>query len=94
MAEQLHTERVDPDTRGQLLHDAALADLPDGAFVLRNGAPWVTRGDELLRWNAGGYVVRTARPGGQVALITPPSLVFVLRSGWTSALPLLHPSAD
>jgi len=91
--EQLHAERVDPGTRGQLHHDAALADLPDGAFVLRNGAPWVTRGDELLRWSAAGYVEQAARPGGRVTLITPPSLVFVLRSGWTSALPLLHPSA-
>jgi hypothetical protein len=26
-------------------------------------------------------------------LITPPSLVALLRSGWPSVLPLLHPSA-
>jgi hypothetical protein len=94
MDEQLQAERVDPATHGQLHHDDALDDLPDGAFVLRDGTPWVVRDDQLLRWSAGGYVERAARPRGRAVLVTPPSLVHVLRSGWTSALPLLHPSAD
>jgi len=68
--------------------------LPDGAFVLREGAAWLTRAAELLRWTAAGYVDRTPRPrGGQTVLITPPSLVAVLRTDWQPLVPLLHPSS-
>jgi len=94
MDEQLHAERVDPATREQRHHEAALGDLPDGAFVLRRGAPWVVCGGELLRWSPAGYVERAARPAGHAIVITPPSLVSVLQAGWTSVLPLLHPTAD
>ena len=34
-----------------------------------------------------------ARPRGAVALLTPPTLVGVLRADWDGAVPLLHPSA-
>jgi hypothetical protein len=91
---QLHAERVDPQTRLQLHHQAALDDLPDGAFILHNGAPCVVLGASLLRWTAAGYVARERRPARQQAsLITPPSLVAVLRAGWSPLVPLLHPSA-
>ena len=90
---QLHAERVAPETRAQRHHKAPLDGLPDGAFVLREGAPWLVLGRELLRWTAGGYVERKRRPARQQAqLITPPSLVAVLRSGWQPLVPLLHPS--
>jgi hypothetical protein len=92
---QLHGERVDPRTRAQLHHEAPLDELPDGAFVLRDGAAWLVRGGELLRWTAAGYAECTRRPrGGQAVLITPPSLVAVLRTGWQPLVPLLHPSAS
>ena len=92
MDAQLHAERI--DGRAQRHHAAALDELPDGAFVLREGAPWLVRGAELLRWTPGGYAERTGRPAGTGAvLITPPSLVTVLRTGWEGAVPVLHPSA-
>jgi len=92
---QLHSERLDPHTRAQLHHEASLDELPDGAFVLREGAAWLTRAAELLRWTAAGYVDRTPRPrGGQTVLITPPSLVAVLRTDWQPLVPLVHPSAS
>jgi hypothetical protein len=91
---QLHGERVAPGTRAQRHHEAALDDLPDAAFVLRDGAPWLVRRAELLAWTPAGYGKRIARPAGEHAVvITPPSLVEVLRSGWEGAVPLLHPSA-
>ncbi len=91
---RLHSERVDLRTRMQQHHDAPPDELPDGAFVVSDGAPWLVRGDELLRWTAGGYDERVRRPtGGRVVVITPPSLVAVLRSGWESLVPVLHPSA-
>jgi hypothetical protein len=90
---QLHTERI--ADRAQRHHAAALDELPDGAFVLRDGAPWLVRGGALLRWTPAGYAERTPRPAGARALlITPPSLVTILRAGWEGAVPLLHPSAN
>jgi hypothetical protein len=91
---RLHTERVDLRTRTQRHHEAPLDDLPDGAFVISEDAPWLVRGEELLHWTAGGYDERVPRPaGGRAIVVTPPSLLAVLRSGWESLVPVLHPTA-
>jgi hypothetical protein len=91
---QLHGERVAPDTRAQLHRETRLDELPDGAFVLRDGTPWLVLGAKLLSWTAAGYGERRPRLTGQPAtLITPPSLLAVLRAGWEPLVPLLHPSA-
>ena len=95
MDEQLHAERVDSETRGQRRHTASYDDLPDGSFVLEDGEPRLIRRSQVLRWTPGGYVEPTARPEREKAvLLTPPSLVEVLASGWDGIVPLLHPSAD
>jgi len=91
---QLHGERVAPDTRAHRLHHARLDELPDGAFVLEEGESFLVLGGALLRWTPPGYVDARQRPRGRrVVLITPPSLVEVLRRGWEPVVPLLHPSA-
>jgi hypothetical protein len=91
---QLHDERVDPATRGQRHHAAPLDDLPDGAFVLHDGRPWLVLGVHLLAWTPAGYTDRIPRPAREQAeVITPPSLVAVLRSDWEPLVPLLHPTA-
>ena len=91
---QLHAERVDPDTRERRTREAPLAELPDGTFVLRGGEPHLVLGSELLRWTPAGYAARRPRPAREQAqVITPPSLVEVLRAGWEPLVPLLHPSA-
>ena len=91
---ELHGERLDPETRAQRHHDAALDDLPNGAFVLHAGSPHLVLGDSLLEWSAAGYPARVARPTRQrTRLITPPSLVAVLQTGWESLVPVVHPSA-
>ncbi len=90
--ERLHAERVDGP--GRRFHDAAFDGLPDGAFVLRGGDPWLVLGDRLLPWSPAGYGEAEARmPGPASKLITPPTLVEVLRTGWRGAVPLLHESA-
>src|SRR5918994_49894 len=38
---QLHAERVEPDTRMQLHHEAVLEELPDGACVLLDDLPFL-----------------------------------------------------
>jgi hypothetical protein len=92
---RLHGERLAPGSRTQRHHEGAYGDLPDGAFVLRDGAPWLVLGDTLLRWSPGGYTERAPRPaaGERVVVITPPSLVAMLREGWDGVVPLVHPSA-
>ena len=91
---RLHRERVDPTTGAQRRHREPLRDLPDGAFVLQEGAAHLVLGDRLLPWTPAGYGSPVARPaGGQVDVVTPSSLVAVLRTGWEPLVPLLHPSA-
>jgi hypothetical protein len=91
---QLHSERIDPGTREKRLHDAPFADLPDGAFVLHEGGPHVVLGSHLARWTASGYVAAVPRPSRrQAVVITPPSLVSLLRTDRRPLVPLLHPSA-
>ena len=91
---QLHAERVAPGTRAQLRHEARLDRLPDGAFVLLAGEPWVVLGDRVGRWSPGGYAEWRGRTRATVDLLTPPSLVALLAGGWRpDAVPFLHPSS-
>ena len=87
---RLHSERLAGSERR--LHPLP-RELPDGAFVVRDGEPWLARGGELLRWTPGGYTDGAALRGDE-ALLTPPSLVELLRGGWVGLVPLLHPSAN
>ena len=90
---QLHAERVEPDTRAHRSHEAPLDELPDGGRPTE-GEPCLVLGGELLTWTAAGYGGYRRRPSRQEALlITPPSLVEVLRVGCRPLVPLLHPSA-
>ncbi len=92
---RLHAERVAPGTRGQRHHGPPRGALPDGAFVICDGEPCVLAGGEPLAWSPAGYVARErgAPQRRAAAVITPPSLVAVLRAGWDPVVPLLHPSA-
>jgi hypothetical protein len=86
----LHTERLSGGVAGRRLHQLSLEELPDGAFVLLDDAPWLVLEDALLRWTPGGYAERRSRPDGQAEVITPPTTLGVLSSGWHGAVPLVH----
>jgi hypothetical protein len=87
---RLHAERLEGRS-GKRTAPAELADLPDGAFVLDAGRPWLVLGGELLEWTPSGYGARRPRPAhGEVALLTPPGTVAVIRSGYR---PHVHPTA-
>ncbi len=86
---RLHAERLAPP------RSAPLDDLPDATFVLREGEPWLVHGGELLRWTPGGYDERVVRRrNDRATVLTPPSLVGVLREGWSGSVPLVHPPAQ
>jgi hypothetical protein len=91
---QLHDERLIAGTGRRRLHEEPLRQLPDGAFVLRDGKPYVVFGADLLSWSPGGYTARMRRPPREsAAVITPPSLIELLRTERTPLVALLHPSA-
>jgi hypothetical protein len=85
--ERLHRERLGPH------RVCAVGGLPDGAFVVRDGEPWLVLGDALLRWTPAGYVERVPRPGGRLPVITPATTLKALRAGWDGVVPFTHPSA-
>ncbi|MDQ6674830.1 MAG: hypothetical protein M3069_29510 [Chloroflexota bacterium] len=91
MDARLHSERrVRPWVKRTYL--AEFPTLPDGSFVVLDERALLVRGDELLAWSADGYLQRVARPpSGDVTVLTPPSIVGVLRAGYE---PHVHPSAD
>jgi hypothetical protein len=90
---RLHAERIDAPTGKRKFHDASAEGLPDGVFILARAEPQLVLGGRRLRWTAAGY--RDARPlgAGRATVITPPSLVEVLRRGWDPLVPFVHPSA-
>ena len=99
---ELHPGRTEPtrSTRSSTRsgcaasHDAAPPTCPTARSCSHDGEPWLVLGAELLRWTPAGYDERVPRPAReQAALVTPPSLVAVLRAGWEPLVPLFHPSA-
>ncbi|MGZ4184288.1 MAG: hypothetical protein ACXVUE_04050 [Solirubrobacteraceae bacterium] len=91
---QLQRERLDARAQQRRLHQAPYRELPDGAFVMRDDKPWLVLGNRLLAWSPAGYTTSAPRPARATAtLITPPSLVELLRTERAPLVPLLHPSA-
>jgi hypothetical protein len=100
--QQLHVERLTPaDGRpgsvagARRLHRLLWRELPDGAFILRGRSPALVLGDQLLDWSPNGYADPVQRPvRGDADVITPPSLLALLASGWEPVVPLVHQSAE
>jgi len=65
---------------------ARLDGLPDGSFIALDAAPdraWLKYGAALFPWSLDGYGAPMASPpGATVRLLTPPSLVAVLKRGY------------
>jgi hypothetical protein len=85
----LQAERL--DGRAKRTHALPMAQLPDGTMITRDGAAFALRGADLLRWTERGYADRLARPRGAADVLTPPSIVAILRAGYR---PQWHPSGE
>jgi hypothetical protein len=67
--------------------------LPQVAFIRLDGSAWPLWRGQRLKWSAGGYHTRRALPpvSSRVEVLTPRSLVAVLRAGYQLQA---HASAD
>jgi hypothetical protein len=84
----LHRERF---ASGKRLHPMSLPlnRLPDGAMIAQDREAFLVARGRPLRWTFGGYH-KTEAPIRDAMLITPPSTLRALASGYR---PVLHPSA-
>jgi hypothetical protein len=81
MDEVLHAERL--DGKAKRIHRRDIDTLPDGAMIVRDGEPYAVRGARLLHWTPRGYDAKRRRPRGvTVDVLTPPSILAVLKRGY------------
>jgi len=79
----LDGQRRLPRTSHRRLYDCPWRGLPDGTFVVHEGAPAVLVGDALVRWGPLGYRAASRRPtAGRAQLLTPPATVTALAAGY------------
>jgi hypothetical protein len=85
----LQSERLDGRLKRE--HPMRIDELPDGTMIAVDGFAWAVCGKNLLRWSFTGYWEKRSRPvGSKVSVLTPPSIVAVLRAGY---VPQWHPTA-
>jgi hypothetical protein len=85
----LHAERrIRPWLKRSYVGD--IGALPDGTYVALDGRAWLVQPDALYAWSDDGYFERRPRSvTGGVTVLTPPSIVGVLRAGYPAGV---HPS--
>ena len=85
----LHAQRL--AGRAKRTYRAPFASLPDGTYVLFDGAPRLLWEGALLEWTDGGYAGRRSRPArADAEVLTPEATVAVLAAGYR---PAIHPTA-
>jgi hypothetical protein len=86
----LHAERLVGVAKRA--HVRMLDTLPDGAMIALADQAYAVRGRRLLRWTPASYAESIPRRrGAEADVLTPPSILEVLKRGYT---PLWHASAD
>ncbi len=77
----LHQERL--AAGGKRVFESSFAQLPDGVMVARAGRAYAVFGDALLPWSFEGYEAPRKRPReGAAQVLTPPSIVGVIKAGY------------
>lgn len=83
MNRRLHRERIHRGGHRRRLHELPWRDLPDGAFVLRDGSPALVLEGDLVEWSRAGYGGHRRRPRrGTARVVTPPASLAALRAGY------------
>ncbi|HJZ59541.1 MAG TPA: hypothetical protein VKE74_31645 [Gemmataceae bacterium] len=88
--EVLHAERLNPD-RSKRTYSAPATGLPRGTMAVDEaGEPHLVLGDSWAPWTPAGYGPAAPLPAGEVAVLTPPSVVRAI----TASFPVgVHASA-
>ena len=88
----LHNERRIPYKRSgwKRTFSAELSSLPDYVMITQGNEPYLKLSSSLLRWTASGYVDDGISAESTVTVLTPQSIVEVLRLGY---VPGMHDSA-
>jgi hypothetical protein len=87
MDDALHAARLDHRKKRTYVDD--LRRLPNGAFVVLEGAAWLVLGSRLWAWSGSGYERSMARPVRlDVEVLTPRPTVAVLAAGYAAGLHL------
>jgi hypothetical protein len=84
----LHASRAERGGRRSLRHEASLADLPNGAFVLDEARPALVLGPCIVPFGREGYGRPEERRSGKALVLTPAVTLDVLRAGYRPALSL------
>ncbi|KZY33689.1 hypothetical protein A3731_20220 [Roseovarius sp. HI0049] len=84
----LHHDRVTPG-REQIRCRARPGDLPDGTFILFQGAPHLLHGESIYAFKTSGYHNSLTKPEHEVEVLTPACTVSALANGY---LPDFHES--
>jgi len=80
--EIIHGERIDHLQR-KVTYQLAPLDLPDGAFIEVNDAPYLFCRGKLFLWTPFGYDRSVDLPASEtVTVLTPKSIVNALRAGY------------
>jgi hypothetical protein len=94
MDNRLHAERI-AKNRSKPVFEANLKELLNGVFIKRDDGgehAYLVWGKELHEWTPAGYQACLPRPrAGVVQVLTPKSMVEVIRAGY---VPEVHASAD
>ncbi len=86
----IHADRVNHKKKRTYLAD--IATLPDGAYIALDERAWLVWENSLHEWSDSGYSARRRRPvRGEVAVLTPRSIVDVLCAGLR---PAVHVTAN
>jgi hypothetical protein len=87
----LHAERLDGRTKRTFR--VGIGTLPDGVYIADDdGVARLLWSDALIEWGDAGYGRRIARPrSGNVEVLTPQSIVEIIRAGF---VPAVHPTAE
>jgi len=79
----IHHERIEPGTHKKRTHLMPVASLPNGALVSLADQAYLVWEELLALWTPGGYTEQIARPQqGQIAVITPLSIVRTIAAGY------------
>jgi hypothetical protein len=88
MDRRLHTDRL-AAPGAKRTYAEKLAALPEGAYVGLDGEAWLVWAGAMRAWSPAGYTGRRAIGVLTVTVLTPRSIVEVLRAGYR---PAVHPS--